>query len=165
MRMLLGAACILGAAAWGFWDQRRQRRRARETRLDILSALGRMGEEVRLARTPMPYLLEAVAADCGREGAAFFRSAALAARSGEPLSAAWAAAAGDLPLSGEEHRAIAELGQAFGGDEEQLCRRLALTVSVLQRRAEGEERSRLEEEKRSAALGGSAGALAVILLM
>ena len=155
MRKLLGAACILGAAAWGFWDQRRQRRRARETRLDILSALGRMGEEVRLARTPMPYLLEAVASDCGREGAAFFRSAALAARSGEPLSAAWAAAAGDLPLSGEEH----------GGDEEQLCRRLALTVSVLQRRAEGEERSRLEEEKRSAALWGSAGALAVILLM
>lgn len=165
MTKFLGALCVLGASLWGWLDRSRERRKQRETRLDILSALRRMGEEVRLARTPMPQLLLAVASDCGGEGAVFFRSTAQAARSGEPLAAAWTAAGKDLPLSGEEKRSLSELGQAFGGDEEQLCRRLALTVSVLQRRADETERCRAEEEKRSAALWGCGGALAVILLM
>lgn len=165
MRRMLGAAFILGAALWGWLDQYRKRRRVRETRSDLLTALRRMGEEVRLARTPMPQLLLTVASDCGGAAAAFFTAAAKAARSGEQLSRAWAAAGRDLPLTGEEQRAVAGLGRAFGGDEEQLCKAVAVTVSVLQRHAQAEESRRGEEEKRSAALWGCGGALAVILLM
>lgn len=165
MRKLIGALCILSAALWGYCDRQRQRKLRRETRLDILAALRRMGEEIRLARTPMPQLLMAVASDCGGEGAAFFRAAAAAARRGEPLAAGWAAAGEDLPLTAEEHRALRELGQAFGGDEERLCRAISLTAAVLQRHAEQTEACRGEEEKRSAALWGSAACLSVILLM
>lgn len=165
MTKLLGTVLVLSAAFWGWGLQRRERRRVRRTRLDILSALRRMGEEIRLARTPMPQLLEAVASDCGGEGAVFFRSAARSARSGEPLAKAWAGAAEALPLTGEEHRALLELGHAFGGDEERLCRSIALAAAVLQRHAESAENRRGEEEKRSAALWGCGACLAVILLM
>ena len=70
MRRVLGAAFILGAAFWGWLDQYRERRRMRETRSDLLAALRRMGEEVRLARTPMPQLLLTMASDCGGTAAA-----------------------------------------------------------------------------------------------
>ena len=44
MRRMLGAAFILGAALWGWLDQYRERRRVRETRSALLTALRRMGE-------------------------------------------------------------------------------------------------------------------------
>lgn len=165
MRGILGAACIFAAALGGCMMGRRERQRLRQTRLDVLAALRRMGEEIRLARTPMPQLLQAVASDCGGGGGEFFRAAASAARTGDPLAAAWSAAAEDLPLTEEEHRALRELGQAFGGDEERLCRAIALACAVLQRKAGEAEKRRVQEEKCAAALWGCGGCLAVILLM
>lgn len=164
MTKLLGSVLVLAAALGGMIQQSRERRRQCQTRLDILNALRRMGEEIRLTRTPLPQLLEQ-AAECGGEAGDFFRAAARSARKGEGVAAAWRDGVVSLSLEGEERRALEELGQRFGGDEESLCGAITLACTVLQRCAEEEEQCRGEEEKRSAALWGSAGALAVILLI
>lgn len=160
---VLGSSLILGAAFWGWWVQRRERTAVRRVRLELLSALGRMAEEIRLTRTPMPDLLEAAASDCSGAGETFFRSVSAAVREGETLGAAWKNAARELPLEEEERRALE--GLTFEGDEERLCRAMTLCVSVLQRRAEETEKRRQEEEKRWAALWGCAGAMTVIVLL
>ena len=164
MTKLLGSLLVLAAAFVGMIQQSRQRRWQRQTRLDLLNALRRIGEEIRLARTPLPRLLEQ-AAECGGEAGEFFRVAADSARSGEGVSAVWSVEAASLPLEEEERRALGELGSRFGSDEESLCGAIALASAVLQRHAEEREQRRGEEEKRSAALWGSAGALLVILLI
>ena len=161
----IGARLVLGGTLWGWLTQRRERSSARQVRLDILSALQRMGEEIRLARTPMPALLEAVASDCRGAGQSFFLAVAAAAKKGESVSGAWQKAAAGLPLGEEERRALAAAGQAFGGDEERLCRALTLASSAIQRKADAAEAARQEEEKRAAALWGCGGAMTVILLM
>ena len=48
MRKLLGSLLILAAAFAGMIQQSRQRRWQRQTRLDLLNALRRIGEEIRL---------------------------------------------------------------------------------------------------------------------
>ena len=160
-----GAVCVLASALWGFLLQRKERRTVRKTRLEILSALRRMSEEIRLARTPMPELLEAVASDCSGAGAVFFRSVSLSVRAGNGMNGAWRQAVDALPLEAGERSALRELGQAFGGDEERMCRALSLAAAVLERRAREVEEQCAEEEKRSAALWGCGSAMTVILLM
>ena len=162
MTKLLGSILVLGASLGGMTIQLRERGRRRRTRLDLLDGLRQMGEEIRIARTPLPCLLER-AADRGGEAGHFFRAAAHALREGE--GDAWKKGVGALPLEEEERRALQEMRWRFGGDEESLCSAIALACAVLQRHGEEEERHRGMEEKRSAALWGSAGALAVILLI
>ena len=164
MTKLLGSFLVLGASLGGMTLQLREQRRQRRVRLDLLDALRRMGEEIRIARTPLPDLLER-AADCGGEAGEFFRAAARAVREGEGAAAVWRERAELLPLEEEERRALGGLEVRFGGDEESLCGAITLSCAVLQRHGEEEERRRGMEEKRSAALWGSAGALAVILLI
>ena len=162
MTKLLGSLLVLGASLWGMTLQLRERGRRRRTRLDLLDALRQMGEEIRIARTPLPCLLER-AAERGGEAGAFFRAAAHALR--EEEGDTWKKGAAALPLEEEERRALQEMSWRFGGDEESLCSAISLACAVLQRHGEEEERRRGMEEKRSAALWGSAGALAVILLI
>ena len=164
MTKLLGSILVLGASLGGMTIQLRERNRRRRTRLDLLDGLRQMGEEIRIARTPLPCLLER-AAERGGEAGHFFRAAAHALREGEGVDDAWKKGAGALPLEEEERRALQEMSWRFGGDEESLCSAIALACAVLQRHGEEEERCRGMEEKRSAALWGSAGALAVILLI
>ena len=162
MTKLLGSILVLGASLGGMTIQLRERGRRRRTRLDLLDALRQMEEEIRIARTPLPCLLER-AAERGGEAGHFFRAAAHALREGEGDT--WRKGAGALPLEEEERRVLREMRWRFGGDEESLCSAIALACAVLQRHGEKEERRRGMEEKRSAALWGSAGALAVILLI
>lgn len=164
MTKLLGSFLVLGASLGGMTLQLQEQRRQRRTRLDLLDALRRMGEEIRIARTPLPRLLEQ-AADCGGAAGEFFRAAAHSAREGEGAGDTWRRSSASLPLKEEERRVLQEMSRRFGGDEESLCSAIALACAVLQRHAEEEERGRREEEKRSVALWGSAGALAVILLI
>ena len=86
MIKLLGSFLVLGASLGGMTLQLREQRRQRRVRLDLLDALRRMGEEIRIARTPLPDLLEQ-AADCGGEAEEFFRAAARAVREGEGAAA------------------------------------------------------------------------------
>lgn len=165
MVKLLGSLCILsgGAAAW--WVQAAERRRKRETLSDLLTALRRMAEEIRMARTPLPDLLESLARDCGPDAAAFFRASAGAVRQGGDLSKAWAAAAEALPLSGGDKAGLQDLGKDLRGDEENVCKAVSLVIYGLAKSAEEQDRRRPQEERRATALCFSAAALLVILLI
>ena len=101
MTKLLGSLLVLGASLGGMTLQIRERGRQRRTRLDLLDALRRMGEEIRIARTPLPRLLEQ-AADCGGEAGDFFRGAARSVREGEEAGDTWRRGIASLTLEEEE---------------------------------------------------------------
>ena len=70
MLKLLGSALILGAGVWLRWNTLTQRRRMRRVLEECLAALRRMAEEIRMARTALPLLLERLAGQCGPDGRA-----------------------------------------------------------------------------------------------
>ena len=67
MLKLLGGLCVLLSGVLACRNHLGERRRRRETLTDFLTALRRMGETVRTARTPLPILLASLASDCGPE--------------------------------------------------------------------------------------------------
>lgn len=165
MIKLMGSVCVFSGGALVWWMQRAERRRKRDTLLDLLAALRRMGEEVRMARTPLPQLLEALSKTCGREAAAFFRETADAARRGGDLPKAWGEAAERLPLSQGDQAVLTGLGQNLQGDEESVCKAISIVIYELAKSAEAAEQRRRSEEKQATALCFSAAALLVILLI
>lgn len=165
MVKLLGSLCILAGGALARLAQAAERRRRRDTLSDLMTALRRMTEEIRIARTALPDLLEGLADGCGPEAAAFFRAAAGGARREDGLSGAWSTAAEALPLSGGERAALQTLGQDLRGDEEKVCKAISLAIYELAKSAEEQDRSRPQEERRATALCFSAAALLVILLI
>lgn len=163
MRTLVGSVCILVGGLWAFLQIRRENRRRRNALSDLLLALERMGEEIRMARTPLPHLLERLAADCRPDAAGLLHAAAKAARAGEDVGAVWRREAGALPLEPRDLEALR--GLDLGGDEESICHGIALVTHTLARSLEESDTRRPQEEKRTAALCFSAAALAVILLI
>ena len=165
MLKLLGSLCVAagGALAWAL--QRRDRRRKRDTLSDLRRAFRRMGEEIRMARTPLPALLKTLAEGCGPEAAAFFAAAAQAAAGGEGLVPAWRRQAEALCLDPGDQSSIAALGEELKGDEERACKAISHVINTLDASARAAAEKRPEEEKRAAALWFSASALLVILLI
>ncbi len=165
MVKLVGSACIL---AGGFLARRTRLaalRRRREALRDLGAVLRRMAEAIRMARLPLPGLLSSLAPLCGGDVAAFLTGGAEAARRGGDLRGAWRRLAGELPLSEGDRAVVAALGDDLQGDEEQVCRALALAASELERSRERLEQDRQAEEKRTTALCFSSAALLVILLI
>ena len=152
-----------GALAW--YIQRAERRRERDTLSDLLRAFRRMGEEVRMARTPLPALLKSLSKDCGCPAGAFLAAVSRAAAEGEDLPRAWRERAEVLPLSERDKSAVSALADGLQGDEEKVCKALSHVSAVLSESAGEREKRRPEEEKRAAALWFSAAALLVILLI
>ena len=165
MVKLLGSLCILSGGAIARWVQISERRRRQDALADLLTALRRMGEEIRMARTALPDLLEGLSGDCGADAAAFFQTVAAAARRGEDLAQVWAAAAAALPLSPGDRTSLQPLGKDLRGDEEKVCKAISLVIYSLAKSAEEQERRRPAEERRATALCFSAAALLVILLI
>lgn len=165
MVKLMGSLCILAGGAIARWVQAVERRRRRDTLSDLLTALRRMAEEIRMARTPLPDLLERLARDCGTEASGLFCTAAEAARQGGALSAAWAAAVEELPLPEGDRAVLRDLGEDLRGDEEKVCKAVSLVIYTLAKSAEEQEQRRPQEERRATALCFSAAALLVILLI
>ena len=85
MLKLVGSLCVASGGALAWYVQRAERRRERDTLSDLQQAFRRMEEEVRMARTPLPVLLKALARDCGRPAADFFKAVSKAAAVGEEL--------------------------------------------------------------------------------
>ena len=83
MLKLLGSACVLGGGILARYIQMAERRREMDTLSDLLWALRRMAEEIRMARTPLPLLLERLSQGCGREAGEFLQAVSAAARRGE----------------------------------------------------------------------------------
>ena len=151
MLSLFGSLLILsgGLLAWQCHHADRQRRR--DTLNDCVTALEHMSEEIRMARTPLPQLMEKLARDCRPDAAALF------------LSVVWKRGVETLPLDSKDQETL--MGLDLTGDEENLRKGISLAVHRLQSTAEEWERRRPDEEKRAAALYFSAAALLVILLI
>ena len=165
MLKLLGSACILAGSFLVQGARLSERRRQWDTLSDLLSALRRMGEEIRLARTPMPLLLEYLAKDRCPDAAAFFSETAESLRRGENLNETWRREVSRLSLPPEDIRTLEPLGAALGGDEEQACKAISLAIYELAKHAEERAAVRKSEDRRAAALCFSAAALLVILLI
>ena len=163
MIKLFGSVCIFAAGALVWWNQYDMRCRRRKMRWDLIRSLVRMKEEIRMARTPMPLLLEAVAVDCHREVAGVFLKAAKAARQGENLAVVWRQGIQTLPLIDREQELLG--GIMFHGDEESVCKGISLTISCLKRNDEEECRIGRDATRRTTALCFSAAAMLVILLI
>lgn len=161
MTKLLGSALILagGAVLWG--SRMAERRRSRETLRELMAALARMEEEIRMARVSLPILLERLAGDCETPAGVFFHRGAAAMMRGN----AWEPETELLPVSTETGRTLRELGKNLRGDEENICKAISLAKNELAREWTLREERRQEEEKRLAALCFSASALLVILLI
>ena len=165
MLKLLGGLCVASGGALAWYLQRVERRRERDALSDLQRAFRRMGEEVRMTRTPLPALLSTLAGDCGEPAAAFFEAASRAAASGEDLPRIWQEQAEALPLRERDKSVVSSLVHSLQGDEEEACKAISHVTYELAKSAEEAERKRPEEEKRAAALWFSASALLVILLI
>ena len=157
-----GAVCVLLGAFLARWVFLRERRRRRDTLGDLSTALGRMAEEIRLVRMPLPGLLARLALDCGEEAGGFLRTASLGLRRGE--ADAWVRAAADLPLSAADQRVLGDLGSDLRGDEERVRRAATAAAERLRQSADAMDAAQHSDAQRVTALSFSAGALLVILL-
>lgn len=161
----MGSFLVAAGGVWAWYTQAAERRRKRDALSDFQASFRRMGEEVRMARTPLPEVLNALAADCGPEAAAFFQAVSKAAAGGEDLPKAWREQAELLSLSREDKAAVSALGCDLQGDEERVCKAISHVTYTLAKSAEKADQTRSEKEKRAAALWFSASALLVILLI
>ena len=156
--MLLGGALAR-------WVQLSAARRRRDTLAGLAAGLEQMAEEIRMARTPMPSLLDCLARSRRGPERAFFHRAAEELRRGTELPQAWQRAVETLDLPPRTLAVLEELGQDLRGDEEKICKAISLAGKRLEKQlAEWDER-RAETEKRTTALWFSASALLVILLI
>lgn len=160
---LVGSLFILAGGGLMWCLQRQAYQRRRTTLFDLVNALRSMGEEIRMVRTPMPSLLQKLAANCGEDSQRFLQTVAAATREGERLTDAWRKGIGELPLSDREREIL--LGMELQGDEEQVRHAISLAAFQLAQCAEELERKRPEEAKRTSALCFSWAALLVILLI
>lgn len=163
MMKILGSLLVFGGSGLLWWFQRQERCSRRNTLADLMLVLRNLQDGIRMTRAPLPELLETLAKDCGTETAGLLRDMAAAAGKGTDVNAVWHTGIGQLPLLGRERDFLRSV--SFTGDEEKVCKELALALYGLAQRAEELERGRPEEEKRAAALCFSGAALMVILLI
>jgi len=165
MLKIIGSLCILCGGVMTRWIQGRAWRKEKELLEELLSALAQMREEVRLRRTPMPYVMERIAKGRCPEVQALFRTMEEAIRRGEELPWVWRETVEELPLRRDDCAALAELSHDFGGDEEQICKGISLAMVELTKRLNEIKIQNPERGRRATALSISAAALLVILLV
>ena len=165
MMKFMGSVCIFSGGLMTVLLQLRERRRTRSALTELLFALRRMGEEVRLCRTPLPRLLQTLSASCNGDAAAFFMAVGDGLRCGEDAETLWRQHTARLPLPVAAQQALAAVGNALRGDEENMCKVISLAILELEKYAAEWDKQRPETEKRAAALWLSGAALLVILLI
>ena len=165
MRKLLGAVCVLLGGALARWVQLSAARRRRDTLVGLAAGLEQMAEEIRMARTPMPSLLDCLARSRRGPERTFFRLGAETLAHGAELPEAWQRAVDILDLPSQALVVLEELGQNLRGDEEKVCKALSLAASRLEKQLADWDERQPEAEKRTTALWFSASALLVILLI
>ena len=166
----MGALLTVGGGAFlGFDTHRRLRRRARVLR-QLAGAREQMDREIAFRLTPMPQLMEELAADYPPPVGTLFANCRKGMKElGErSLAEIWRQALADTPLDLEGRAAgiLDELGEVLGRFEESGLRSaLARAVAELTRegdlaREDGEKRGRMYQ-----VLGLAWGGLLVILLL
>ena len=161
MRKVIGSSLVLAAGFFLWYLRMAERRRQRDTLREMTASLRRMGEEIRLARTPLPDLLERLAKGCRTDAAAFFREGAAMLRQGQP----WRPGVEQLPLSGDVKHSLRKLAGDLHGDEHKVCKAIYLAIAEMEKEWEEREKRRPGEEKQLTAVCFSASAMLVILLI
>ena len=136
-----------------------------DTLSELLAASEQMSQEIRMARTPLPRLLDRLGKDRDGLVGVFFQDLADAIKQGEAADIAWRRGVETLPLGAQERAALAECALGLSGDEERVTQAIALARLWLGRSLEEKHRVRAEREKRATALCLSAAALLVIILI
>ena len=165
MTKLLGSLCVFGAGGIVWYLRLKERHRRRTLLAELISALDRVETGIRLTRTPLPRLLDALAAERGGAASAFFKTVSRGLTAGECPEDVWRRAAAGLELSDPERAALMTLAETAQGDEESACKGISLVRQTLRDSLRQMEKQRTEEDRRSAALCFSAAALTVILLI
>lgn len=161
----LGALCVLLGGLLLRHNQVASLRRKVDTLSDLLAALYRMAEEIRMARTPLPQLLNRLAVERSAPVATFFSAVSTSAQQGETVMETWRRAAEDLPIEQNSLTVLKELAIGMNGDEESVCKAISLACMNLSHHLEELRCHQSETEKRTTALCLSATALLVILLI
>ena len=155
---LFGSLLILcGGYGW-WWIGRRERRMRLQTLEHLLAAVYRLREDIRMARLPMPQLLE-------RLDGPFFAAVASHLRCCEDLAEGWTLAAGELPLSPGGRRVWCRLGEQLTGDEAGILRALDYTERELERERQELRQERREADRSTGVICFSTAAFLVILLL
>lgn len=165
MVRLCGSICIFAGCGYAWYLQWTQRRRQRNARIELLSALRTMEQEIRSRQTPIPHLAQRLAGESIGDVRHSFEIFRALLECGELPAQAWKVAFEELPLSEEEKAAVMELGNRISKEESIAVREINLTIDKIETWKESEEKLRKETEKRSSALWFSAAALLVILLI
>lgn len=156
----LGSALIFCGGFWWWRLCLLGRRQEKQTLERLLMMLYQLREGIRMARLPLPQLLDRAAQD-----EAFFGEVLRELREQEELSEAWGLAAENLPLPPQSWKIWCWLGRHLTGDEQSVLQAMTYAEQIM-----AQERQRLAEQeqevnRRTAAMCFSAAALAVILLV
>ena len=159
MKMLGSALVFCG----GFWWWRLcllGRRREEQTLERLLGALYQLREGIRMARMPLPQLLEKVAED-----ESFFGEVLRELRKHEELTAAWERATESLSLPPQSRKAWGWLGGRLAGDEQSVLQAMAYAEQMMEQERNQMAAEKNEADRRTTAMCFSAAALVVILLL
>ena len=165
MIKMIGAFLVLLGGGIVWHQGRMERKKQRKTLCDLLVSLRNMTEEIRVARTSLPDLLERLGQDCEEDAAEFFLAVLRRMKKGEQLKGAWEQEAKKLPLYQTAKQVLFPIGESFERDEESICKAISLAVHKLAEMNGKLEDQYQREEKRMAAVCFSTAALLVILLI
>jgi len=167
----MGAALVIGAsAAFGLGSMWRMSLRVRVLR-DLLTALGTMKNEICDRTTPLPTLIDHLAAETKPPVYRFFhrlqqKMADLGTRS---FYAIWREAveeSGELELEETERATLADLGKTLGRyDIEEQAHTLRYTIRRLEGFLERAEEKKRLQGKVHAVLGMAVGVFVVLILL
>ena len=156
----LGSALIFCGGFWWWRLCLLGRKQEKQTLERLLMMLHQLREGIRMARFPLPQLLERAAQD-----EPFFGEVLRELRKQEELSKAWGMAAENLTLPPQSLEIWCWMGRHLTGDEQSVLQAMTYAEQVME-----QERQRLAEQeqevnRRTTAMCFSAAALAVILLV
>ena len=169
LRWMGAAMVVLCSALLSMSEVIRSRQRIRSLRV-LMEAMADMRAELTERHTPLPDLMERLAARQKQPAAEFFGAAAVnLIRRELPFASAWEIALREtepLCLLPEEQRAIENLGGRLGrsGTPEQ-AEAILSTEKKLALFQELEEKERLKKSRLRAAVGAGAGVMLAIILL
>ena len=156
----IGSLLIGFGGVWWWSILLRERQRRQHTLRCLLAALHQLREGIRMARVPLPVLLEELA-----EREPFFAEVLWELRHTEKLEQVWRQASGQLMLPESCQVAWCWLGGQLVGDECHVIQAITYTESVLEREWKKMEERRENENRQTTAKCFSAVAMLILLLL
>ena len=156
----LGSALIFCGGFWWWRLCLLGRRQEKQTLERLLMMLYQLREGIRMARLPLPQLLDRAAQD-----EAFFGEVLRELRKQEELSKAWGMAAENLTLPPQSLEIWCWMDRHLTGDEQSVLQAMTYAEQVMEQERQQLAEQEQEVNRRTTAMCFSAAALAVILLV